>query len=44
MLNAFEGQTVTNSAIVPAGTAGSVDVYAYQQTNVVIDLSGYFGR
>jgi hypothetical protein len=43
-LNAFEGQIVTNSAIVPAGANGSIDVYAYRQTHLVLDLSGYFGR
>jgi len=44
MLNAFEGQTVTGSAIIPAGTNGSIDVYAYLRTQVVVDVSGYFGR
>lgn len=44
ILNAFQGQTVTNSAIVPAGAGGSIDVYAFRQTHVVIDIAGYFGR
>ena len=42
-LNAFEGQTVANAAIVPAGGAGSIDVYATNTTDVVIDTNGYFG-
>jgi hypothetical protein len=44
ILNAFEGQTVANSAIVPAGTGGSVDVFAYRRTHVAVEISGYFGR
>jgi hypothetical protein len=44
ILNAFEGQTVSASAIIPANAGGSVDVFALQRTNVVLDLSGYFGR
>lgn len=44
MLNAFEGQVVTNSVTVPAGQGGSIDVFAYRRTNVVVDLNGYFAR
>lgn len=44
ILNAFQGQIVTNSAIIPAGPSGSIDVYAFRQTHIVLDLSGYFGR
>jgi hypothetical protein len=44
VLNAFEGQIVTNSAIIPSGPNGQVNVYAYRATNVVVELSGYFGR
>ncbi|MBI4904126.1 MAG: hypothetical protein HY820_10855 [Acidobacteria bacterium] len=44
ILNAFQGQTVTNSAIVPAGTNGSVNIYPYRQTHVIVEVSGYFGR
>ncbi|MFN7934999.1 MAG: hypothetical protein U0R19_16840 [Bryobacteraceae bacterium] len=44
VLNAFQGQTVTNSTIVPAGTNGAIDVYAFRRTNVVVEISGYFGR
>jgi hypothetical protein len=44
VLNAFEGQTVTNTAIIPAGANAAIDVYAFQPTHVVLDLSGYFGR
>lgn len=44
ILNAFQGQVVTNSAIVPAGVNGSIDIYAFKQTNVVVEINGYFGR
>jgi len=43
-LNAFEGQTITNSAIIPAGTSGAVDVFAFRRTHVVLEVNGYFGR
>ncbi|MBL8230542.1 MAG: hypothetical protein JNL98_18775 [Bryobacterales bacterium] len=43
-LNAFEGQIVTNSAIIPAGANGAIDVYAFRRTHVVLEVSGYFGR
>lgn len=44
ILNAFQGQTVTNSAIVPAGTNGSIDLFPFRATHIVIDVAGYFGR
>ncbi|MBI4907015.1 MAG: BACON domain-containing protein [Acidobacteria bacterium] len=44
ILNSFQGQIVTNSAIVPAGTNGAIDVYVYRRTDVVVEISGYFGR
>src|SRR5262245_46138842 len=33
---------VGNAAIVPAGTGGSVDVYASDNTNLIIDINGYY--
>ncbi|MBL8213628.1 MAG: DUF642 domain-containing protein [Bryobacterales bacterium] len=44
ILNAFEGQTVTNFAIIPAGLGGQIDIFAYRRTGVVVEISGYFGR
>jgi hypothetical protein len=38
-------QTISNAAIVPAGTggnAGKIDVFASQQTHVIIDVNGYY--
>ncbi|MBL8229134.1 MAG: hypothetical protein JNL98_11680, partial [Bryobacterales bacterium] len=44
VLNAFEGQIVTNSAIVPAGPNGAINLYAFAQTHLIVEISGYFGR
>ncbi|MBI4905532.1 MAG: BACON domain-containing protein [Acidobacteria bacterium] len=44
ILNASQGQVVTNSAFVPAGLNGAIDIYAYRNTDVVVEVSGYFGR
>jgi hypothetical protein len=41
-LNAPDGSTLANAAIVPAGTAGSIDVFALQNTDFVLDINGYF--
>jgi len=41
-LNAAQGQIVANAAIVPAGTNGSVDVFASDPADVVIDINGYY--
>ncbi len=32
----------SNAAIVPAGSNGSIDIYATNDTDVVIDINGYF--
>jgi hypothetical protein len=41
-LNDLTGTIVANAAIVPAGTAGDVDVYATNTTDLVVDINGYF--
>jgi hypothetical protein len=41
-LNAPNGGVIGNQAIVPAGTAGAIDVFASGNTDLVIDLNGYF--
>ncbi|MBL8212921.1 MAG: hypothetical protein JNK87_19555, partial [Bryobacterales bacterium] len=43
-LNAFQGQTLANSGIVPASPNGSIDVRVAAQTHVTLEVSGYFGR
>lgn len=41
-LNSFDGRIKANAAIVPAGTNGSVSVFATDQTHIVLDINGYF--
>jgi uncharacterized repeat protein (TIGR03803 family) len=41
-LNNPTATVVANGAIVPAGTGGAVDVYAYNTTDLLIDINGYF--
>ncbi len=42
-LNSLDGRIVANAAIVPAGTNGAVNVYVTDQTDVIVDVDGYFG-
>jgi uncharacterized repeat protein (TIGR03803 family) len=41
-LNSYTGQLVANAAIVPAGTDGKVSTFASNDTDLVIDINGYF--
>ncbi len=41
-LNSYTGQLVANAAIVPAGDAGKVCTFASNDTDLVIDINGYF--
>jgi hypothetical protein len=41
-LNSFSGTVVANAAIVPAGTGGAVSVYVSDQSDVILDIDGYF--
>ncbi len=41
-LNAPTGTVVANAAIIPAGTAGSIDVFATDPTDLIVDINGYF--
>jgi hypothetical protein len=41
-LNAWDGSTVANAAIVPAGSNGSISAYASNDTHMIIDINGYF--
>jgi hypothetical protein len=41
-LNDIPGQIIANAAIVVAGTNGKVSVYPTSDTDVVIDINGYF--
>ena len=41
-LNSDDGAVVANAAIVPAGLSGAVSVFAAGQTDVILDINGYF--
>ena len=41
-LNAFTGTVVANAAIVPAGQGGDIDAFPSNDTDLVIDINGYF--
>src|SRR5262249_33172571 len=41
-LNGYVNTVIANAAIVPAGTFGSIDVYASQSTELIIDINGYY--
>jgi hypothetical protein len=41
-LNAPTGAVTANAAIVPAGTNGDVSVFVTNDSNLVIDINGYF--
>jgi flagellar basal body rod protein FlgF len=41
-LNALTGAITANAAIVPAGSAGEISIYATNDTDLVIDVNGYF--
>jgi hypothetical protein len=41
-LNSLDGRVKANAAITPAGTNGGVTVFAYNATNVILDIDGYF--
>jgi len=41
-INAFPGEVVANSAVVPVDANGGILVYAFATAHVVIDVLGYF--
>ncbi|MFL6466137.1 MAG: BACON domain-containing protein [Bryobacteraceae bacterium] len=41
-LNSFDGRIKANAAMVPAGTNGAVSVFATDDTQLIIDINGYF--
>jgi YVTN family beta-propeller protein len=41
-LNDIPGTIIANAAIVPAGMAGDISVYPSNDTDVIIDINGYF--
>ncbi|MBI4908653.1 MAG: hypothetical protein HY820_33850, partial [Acidobacteria bacterium] len=43
-LNAFQGQTVSNSAIVPSSATGAIQIKVNGTTGAAIEVAGYFAR
>lgn len=43
-MNSLFGYALANSGIVPAKADGSIDVFSYNTTNLILDVNGYFGR
>ncbi len=41
-LNSLDGETIANAAIVPAGAAGAINAYASNDTDLIVDINGYF--
>jgi trimeric autotransporter adhesin len=41
-LNSLDGRVAANAAIVPAGAAGAVDVYVTHDSELILDINGYF--
>jgi hypothetical protein len=41
-LNSPGGIVIANAALVPAGASGAINLYASDDTDVVIDVNGYF--
>jgi hypothetical protein len=41
-LNALTGAITANAAIVPAGSGGSIDAFVTNNTDLIIDINGYF--
>ena len=41
-LNSYGGQVTANAAIVPAGVSGDIRVYPSNDTDLIIDINGYF--
>ncbi|MGA2715689.1 MAG: protease pro-enzyme activation domain-containing protein [Bryobacteraceae bacterium] len=41
-LNSQDGSVIANAAIVPAGTGGAINAYATNDTDLVVDINGYF--
>ncbi len=41
-LNAPTGAVTANAAIVGAGTGGQIDIFASNETDLVVDVNGYF--
>jgi hypothetical protein len=41
-LNDYTGQITSNSAVVPAGTDGAINIFVTDPTQVIVDINGYY--
>jgi hypothetical protein len=41
-LNSYSGSVVANAAIVPAGVNGGIGIYVDGETDLIVDVNGYF--
>lgn len=41
-LNSLDGEIQANAAIIPSGSGGSISVFATNDTDLVLDIDGYF--
>ena len=41
-LNSWDGSVVANAAIVPAGNDGAISIFVTDETQVILDINGYF--
>ncbi|HEX3995536.1 MAG TPA: hypothetical protein VHX39_30560, partial [Acetobacteraceae bacterium] len=41
-LNSLDGSVLANAAIVPAGESGSINAFATDDTDLIVDINGYF--
>jgi hypothetical protein len=41
-LNSLNGLVLANAAIVPAGTSGAISAFATDDTDLIVDINGYF--
>ncbi|MBL8221926.1 MAG: BACON domain-containing protein, partial [Bryobacterales bacterium] len=41
-INSFAGRTLANNIIVPAAANGEIDIYAFDRTDFIADINGYF--
>jgi len=41
-LNSLDGSVLANAAIVPAGISGSINAFATNDTDLIVDINGYF--
>src|SRR6185503_18065248 len=41
-INSFVGRVLANSVIIPASADGTIDVFAFDATDFIIDINGYY--